>query len=115
MAVTPGSKILATDMAALADAANSVSTVSFDLTDPYHNFYNVSPLFFDGNNKPYGHKEFSGVSIDPLNSGTGYKVGDVLSLGFGSAYEVEMVSSTGAVLGIRILNNGAGQYNDPET
>ena len=113
MAVTPGSKILATDMAALADAANSVSTVSFDLTDPYHNFYNVSPLFFDGNNNPYGHKEFSGVSIDPLNSGTGYKVGDVLSLGFGSAYEVEMVSSTGAVLGIRILNNGAGQYNDP--
>jgi hypothetical protein len=105
MSVTPGSKISVTDMAALATLANSKSSLV--------NY--VSPLYTDGSGNPYGYNAFSGVYIDPLNPGTDYKPGDILSLGFGSAFEVEMVSSTGGVLGIRVQNYGAGQYSDKAT
>ena len=105
MSVTPGSKISVTDMAALATLANSKSSLV--------NY--VSPLYTDGSGNPYGYQAFSLVYIDPLNPGTDYKPGDILSLGFGSAFEVEMVSATGGVLGIRVQNYGAGQYSDTAT
>jgi hypothetical protein len=114
MSVSPGNPILQTDLAALATPANGLTSVNFDLTK----FACVSPLYNDGSGNPYGHREFSGVTIDPANPGTGYKHGDLLSLGTGAvyipaSYEVVQVSSTGAVLGIRPISNGAGQYTDP--
>jgi hypothetical protein len=100
MAVAPGNKIAQPDMAALAQVANIKTSAIF----------NVSPLYLDGSGNPYGHKEFSNVAV--IGGGGGYKRGDVLTLGYGSQYEVAMISSAGAVIGIRVINNGAGQYND---
>jgi hypothetical protein len=103
MAVLPGNKISISDLSALAGLANGKSSLS----------KNVSPLYTDGSGQPYGYKTFSGVAVDPLHPGTGYKVGDALTLGFGSIFAVAQVSATGAVLGIRVVNSGQGQYNDP--
>jgi hypothetical protein len=103
MAALPGQKISISDLAALAGQANGKSSLS----------KNVSPLYNDGSGQPYGYKTFSGVAVDPLHPGTGYKVGDALTLGFSSIFAVAQVSATGAVLGIRVVNGGQGQYNDP--
>jgi hypothetical protein len=103
MAALPGNKISISDLSALAGLANGKSSLS----------KNVSPLYTDGSGQPYGYKTFSGVAVDPLHPGTGYKVGDALTLGFGSIFAVAQVSTTGAVLGIRVVNSGQGQYNDP--
>jgi len=103
MAITPGSLIKRSDLQDLAAVANGKGLLA----------KKVVPCFLDGSSHPFGHKRFFGVVIDPLHRGTGYGLGENLSLGFGSLYEVVAITGAGEVQGIRVINHGTGQYNDP--
>jgi len=103
MAITPGSLIKRSDLQDLAAVANGKGLLA----------KKVVPCYLDGSSQPFGHKRFFGVAIDPLHRGTGYGLGENLTLGFGSLYEVVAITGAGEVQGIRVINHGAGQYNDP--
>jgi len=117
MSVSPGSKILQSDLAALATTANSLAPTNFNLAPPRPapNFYDVFPLYNDGSGNAWGHREMQSVAIDPANRGTGYVAGDQVSAGYASVFEIAAVDGSGAALAIRILSPGAGAYADPST
>ena len=111
MAITPGNNFKLSDLQDLAAQANSVSSVYYDLT----NFYNVSPMGIDASDNNWGYRVLSAVTIDPDNPGTGYQVGDLVSAGYEDSFEVEAVNASGAVIVLRTINPGWGQYSDPST
>lgn len=104
MALSPGKPFEYSDLAGLGSIPASVN---YDMT----HFYDVSPMYNDASGNPWGHRVMTGVAI--VGAGIGYHVGDVVSLGYGSAFEIGVVDSSGGVIGVRVISAGVGAFSDP--
>lgn len=101
MAVTPGNNFKLADLTALATAANSISSVNYDLTS----FYGVLPMYLDNNGHNYGYRQMGTFKLVSGNRGTGYKVGDNVNLGLGTTFGVAAVDGSGGILGLVCTSN----------
>jgi hypothetical protein len=118
--MAPGKPFAYSDLAPLLALANSRASNSFNLAG----FYDVDPMYNDPSGNKYGYRQCQGFAL--AAQGTGYAPGDVVTLLNGSAtvatFEVVMVTTTGAIIGLLVLTNpgfapgGAGSTitaNDP--
>lgn len=101
--IAPGQRITSTELQAVADAANSLTSDKLDVSA----FKDVIPMYLDGSSNKFGYCIASNIQIK--NRGSGYKRGDVLLCDFVDGIthtlsfqlEVVCVDVSGGLLGVR--------------
>ncbi len=102
MAISHGDKFSLSKLADLVVAANASAISKGVVPMTYNTDAPGSP--------PWGHRIVDHVQI--TNRGSGFKVGEMVSLGWETSYAIGVVDDSGGILLLRTISKGFGWYGD---
>ncbi len=101
MAINHGDKFDFAQLIELAASANA---------SPVSKAVDYFKMTYDDSAQPWGYRIVDRVKI--TNAGALYQVGDLLSLGWGTQYEVGAVGESGQIKLLRAIDKGYGLFSD---